>query len=1448
MRSGLAWVILAILAIVSPVARAGGDGSAWKIVSEFPAGTGEAWVRPIRGARAVLDTGAFARAISSAPREGAAEGLIVALPMPDGTLSRFELFESPVMAPRLQAKFPDLRTFVGRGLDLAGSSVRLDWTPRGLGAQVLSPLGTIDIDPWARDDPRYYTSFFAPDYPARGWACQQVDGPGMWMDGDAGTRSGTPRVGPTRRVYRLAIATTGEYTQLQGGSAQAMNAIVTLVNRLNGVYEIEANIRFVLVADNDLLVATDPATDAYTNADLNAMLAENQANIDAVIGNADYDIGHVFGTANGGLASLGVACVAGWKAKGVSASPFAVTDPYTVQTFCHEVGHQFNARHTFNGINAGCTALQRSASDAYEPGSGSTLMSYSSFCGADNINAGNVGDLYLNAQSFNRVSAWAVGVGACAVAEGTGNTAPDVSAGSSHSIPAHTPFELRASGSDPDGDTVTFCWEQRDLGPAQALDAGDTGSGPLIRSRPPSTDPTRSIPAAGDVLAGTNAPGEPWPVTTRSLNFRVTARDHRAGAGGVSTDDEGVTVIGTAGPFRVTSPNSNVAWSEGTHTVTWDVAGTTASPISCADVRILLSRDGGATWAEELAASVPNSGSASVTITPGGTSQARVRVEALGNIFYDVSDVDFSIPCQAPGGVVASDDLCEHVHVAWTDVPGATSYSVWRSATNDANAAVLLGETSTASFDDADAAQGVTGYYFVRALAANCSSDFGAGDPGHRPFLADAVVGLDGTQGTQCASVHVAWAPFAGATSYQVRRSDTDNLFASDLIATVTTAWHDDLGLDTPQVHFYFVRALTADCGYSQFSSGATGFAGEPPSASPTGVTAGDATHCAGVVVGWTPLGDAASYDILRNAVDEPQSAVVVGTALSPTFLDTSATPGVAAFYYVRGLNACGAGPTSIGDLGTRAQQVTFSTQPAGVSVCPGDPAQFDAAGDGTAPISYQWFLGTEPVGVDSPSLVLASVGLGDAGKGVRCDATNLCGTVSSQTATIDVRACGPTIYVDTAAGPGGNGAAWSSALREVRDALAYAAAEPGITRVEVAQGTYTPSAAGDRQACFVLPAGVTLAGGYPTGGSAQPDPRAHRVVLSGDLLGNDQPGFLGRADNSVRVLRAGGAGTALTGVVVSGGHGDGPAPDDAGAGVSVPAGTALWMRDSWVTDNDAAGPGAGMLVWGQATLDGCTVSANLGGRGAGLAVEGVASLQNSTISGNQANAQASGDGGGLLVLAAGSATLVHCTIADNSALGEGGGLANAGGAMQASLSVFAMNAAPVGPDVSGPLGSQGWNLLRSGEGASGLVGSDLVGLDPRLLPLGDNSGPTPTHLPRAYSRAIDAAPAPCTLPVDQRGLARPQPGITGADPACDLGAVEAPTADPPCPADVDDGSGLGQPDGGVDVNDLTYFLGRYEEGDVHADLDDGSGTGTHDLGVDINDLLFFLTRYESGC
>src|SRR5262249_38795579 len=173
------------------------------------------------------------------------------------------------------------------------------------------------------------------------------------------------------------------------------------------------------------------------------------------------------------------------------------------------------------------------------------------------------------------------------------------------------------------------------------LAAGDNGTSPIIRSFNPTTSPSRTVPRLSTLLGGAAAPGEILPTTTRTLNWRVTVRDNRSGAGGFGTADRTISVVNTGAPFAVTSPNTNVSWS-GSQTVTWNVAGTTANGINCASVKVSLSTDGGNTFPTVLLASTPNNGSAPVTLPNTSTTQARIKVEAVATIFFHISDVNFT--------------------------------------------------------------------------------------------------------------------------------------------------------------------------------------------------------------------------------------------------------------------------------------------------------------------------------------------------------------------------------------------------------------------------------------------------------------------------------------------------------------------------------------------------------------------------------------------------------------------------------------------------------------------------------------------------------------------------------------------------------------------------------------------------------------------------------------
>ncbi|MFN8200910.1 MAG: M12 family metallo-peptidase, partial [Nakamurella multipartita] len=351
------------------------------------------------------------------------------------------------------------------------------------------------------------------------------------------------------------------------------------------------------------------------------------------------------------------------KAEAQTGSSTPNNDPFWVDLVSHEIGHQFGADHTFNATTDSCGSGNRNATTAYEPGSGSTIMAYAGICSPNDVQ--NFSDDYFHAISLQQMTAYILGGGTCAATSAPGNQTPEVSAGPDYAIPVQTPFTLTATGSDPNGDTLTYCWEQWDLGAANALTSADTGVGPLFRSLPPSTSPSRTLPKLSNLLSNTASNLEKLPAVSRTMHFRCTVRDNRAGGGGTAYDDVALNVVGTAGPFRVTAPNT-AGTRSGNTTVTWDVAGTTAAPILCSSVNILLSTDGGNTWPTTLRLGTPNDGSETVTLPNLNSSTARIRVEAAGNIFFDVSDANFTLVPGGgagapvfgnPGGAVVADTL-----------------------------------------------------------------------------------------------------------------------------------------------------------------------------------------------------------------------------------------------------------------------------------------------------------------------------------------------------------------------------------------------------------------------------------------------------------------------------------------------------------------------------------------------------------------------------------------------------------------------------------------------------------------------------------------------------------------------------------------------------------------------------------------------------------------------
>lgn len=608
-----------------------------------------------------LDAGQMERSLLSAPERSAmAVGQSPArleIPLPDGTTRQFRIRRAPAMHPDLAKKFPKISSYEGQGVDDPFTRIYFAYSQLGFYGMVLSE-GTdpVFVTPIVKEDAEHYLSYYEKDFDPEqdpiycGVQSAGRPAPGLGFRGMAGDCQ--------LRVFRLAVAADAEFTAASASVADptgvnnAMATINNMVTVINGVYQSELAIQLQLVANNNLLIFTNAATDGYTDGNQNAMAGENQGIVDGIIGSGNYDIAHALGV-NAGTGSAGVslgigtACNNGSKAMGATVVGNVALTPGIVTLIMHEFGHQFGADHTFNeSTQPICSnAGQLNPATAFEPGSGSTIMSYAGTCGTSNVQGPR--DRYFHAISLQQISNYVTaGGGSCPTPTPTGNNQPTVSAGGDFSIPVSTPFMLTATGNDTDGDALTYCWEQMDNTIITHPPQASAAAGPVFRTQLPTASPIRFFPNLPAVVAGTAPTWEVLPGVGRKLNFRVTVRDNVAAFGCTDEDDMMVTTVGGIGPFVVTVPAGSACLFAGENaTVNWNVANTDQAPVSCASVDIFLSTDGGLTFPTLLLAGTPNDGSADVTLPEVRTEQARIMVKGSNNIFFNVNPGDFTIDC-----------------------------------------------------------------------------------------------------------------------------------------------------------------------------------------------------------------------------------------------------------------------------------------------------------------------------------------------------------------------------------------------------------------------------------------------------------------------------------------------------------------------------------------------------------------------------------------------------------------------------------------------------------------------------------------------------------------------------------------------------------------------------------------------------------------------------------
>ncbi|MEM6517237.1 MAG: reprolysin-like metallopeptidase [Bacteroidota bacterium] len=649
-----AFFLLSLLFVSLGLAQ--NQSSIWTKTTQQRALSGELALRKTQPSQAVyyeLNLAALKVALQTAPNRKTFTGessLILQFPNVNGKLESFRIKEAPIMEEALQVKFPDNRSYIGKSLENPLSVIRFSITGKGLHTMTLSEKSTQFIDPYTQDGKFYivYSKTNLGQNP-NDWSCDFDDEIHEIENNTSGETVANQNANDsTLREFRLALACTVEYSQFHGGTlTSVMDAMAVTMTRVNGIYEREISVTMLMVDNTDIIfLGPDVNSDPYTNNNGGAMLNQNVNTINAEIGFSNYDIGHVFSTGGGGIAALGSPCT-GSKAAGVTGLPAPTGDAFDVDFVCHEFGHQYGAPHTFNGNAPGTSCLtQRTASNAYEPGSGSTIMGYAGICPPQNVQ--NNSDDYFHQISleemFDNIT---IGNSQCANTISISNSPPVADAGANFTIPQLTPYRLTGSATDDGGAAaLTYTWEQYDLGPTGAPTEG-TVQGPIVRSFKGTNNPTRYIPRLEDLVSsGGSTDWEKLSSVARPLNFRLTVRDNDPVGG--QTDDDGMTatVVTTAGPFIVTSQNTEgISWESGTtETITWDVAGTTGNGINTSNVNIKLSVDGGLNYDIDLASNVPNDGSQDITV-PDGIAAAfcRVMVEAVDNIFFNINTTDFAV-------------------------------------------------------------------------------------------------------------------------------------------------------------------------------------------------------------------------------------------------------------------------------------------------------------------------------------------------------------------------------------------------------------------------------------------------------------------------------------------------------------------------------------------------------------------------------------------------------------------------------------------------------------------------------------------------------------------------------------------------------------------------------------------------------------------------------------
>ncbi|MGX7668973.1 reprolysin-like metallopeptidase [Flavobacterium pedocola] len=827
-----------------------------------------------------LDLAAMKTALANSPKRDnnkITSDIIIALPNAEGKTENFKVYENPVMDPALAAKYPEIKSYVAVGVENPQARAYFSISPLGFKAMSYAPnKESIYIEP-INSDNTVYTVYKNSEYKngMNEFECGVTESATNAINSTSSSYARGADDGKLR-TYRLALSCTGEYAAYFGGSkATTLAAMNSSITRINAVFERDFGVRLVLIANNDTLIYTNASTDPFSTA--SNWKTESQTNLTAVIGEANYDIGHLFASGTLVVGDAGCrGCIGSDNAKGrayVSATSISYQDNFFESCVAHEMAHQLGANHTFTYTDENTIAQ-------VEPGSGSTIMSYAGKTVKD-IQSNR--DFYFHAISIQQVTDNLKALNYGTITN-TGNAVPVVNAGLDYTIPKGTPFMLNGSATDANNDNLTYSWEQMDAGNSTTTVPSATAtSGPLFRSYFPSTSAKRYFPNINTVLAGTTSTygldiiAETLPGVARTLNFRLTVRDNRVGSSANNTDDVLVTVNGVAGPFTVDTQNTAVSYAAGTtQAINWTVAGTTANGVNCANVDILLSTDGGQTYPTVLVAGTPNDGSQNIVIPnlPGTTN--RIMVKGSNHIFFDVNNANITITGSATDTTAptaatlsASGTTTSSTNLSWTvatDNTGVTGYDVYQNGafktTTTATSLAVSGLSASTTYSF---------YVKTKDAAGNVSSASNTANATTLAAAADTTAPTTSTlsaSGTTTSSTNLSWTTASdnlSVTGY--------NVYQNGVLKTTTTATTLSVtGLSASTAYDFYVAAKDAAGNLSSASNTAnvTTLAAADTTVPTASTLSASGTTTSSTILSWTTATDnvgVTGYNVYQNGV-----------------------------------------------------------------------------------------------------------------------------------------------------------------------------------------------------------------------------------------------------------------------------------------------------------------------------------------------------------------------------------------------------------------------------------------------------------------------------------------------------------------------------------------------------------------------------------------------------